>query len=424
MSRENKLSSLSLKDRPDLTQPAAKPARPKVLILSQVLPYPPDAGPKIKTFNLIKFLAQDYAVTLVSFTRPDNTQEQVQTLSQYCEAVYCVPLRRARWRDGLALLGSLGRARPFLIARDRSIAMSRTLDNLTKQTTFSIIHADQLNMAQYALPLPAIGRVLDQHNAVWKIMDRLRQGQKNPFKRLLLELETFKLRRYEQQICRKFEAVLAVSEQDALALKTPCHIIPIGVDTPGTVPLSRQPGSLNLVSLGTMFYPPNIEGALWFAREVFPLILAAEPRATYTIIGPRPPASIYELARHNPNIRVTGYLKDLRPALEASAGLIVPLLSGGGMRVKILEALALGLPIVSSTVGAESIRLENDRTALLADTPEEFARACLKLISDPATGQRLAAAGRQLAWELYDYHRAYEPLREIYSELLFRRQNH
>lgn len=402
----------------DFSKPLVKEKPLRVLILSQILPYPPDAGPKIKTFNLIKFLAKDFAITLVSFTRPGNTQEDVQELRQYCEYVYCIPLHRSHWRDGAALLRSLFGSKPFLMVRDESRQMDKLLGELVARTDYSIVHADQLNMAGFALKLPAGPKVLDQHNAVWKIMDRLRQGERNPLKRVLLELETYKLRRYEQQVCRRFDAVLAVSDRDALAMKVDCQVIPIGVDASGTTPLNLEPSSLNLVSLGTMFYPPNIEGVLWFAREIFPLILAEVPNATYTIIGPRPPASIFELARRNPNIRVTGYLKDLQPALAASAALIVPLLSGGGMRVKILEALALGLPIISTTIGAESIRLENGRTALLADTPKEFAQACLKILGDFTIRKELAGAGRQLAIELYDYQKAYEPLKAVYSQLL------
>ena len=392
--------------------------RPKILILTQVFPYPADAGPKIKTFNLIKFLAQDYAITLVSFIRAENTPDQVQKLLEYCEEVHCIPMRRSRWRDGFALLKSLISAKPFLIVRDQSSQMTRTLDKLVAKKEFALVHADQLNMAQFGLPLPVKAHILDQHNAVWKIIDRLSKNEKNWFKKLLMRLETVKLRRYEQRICREFEVVLTVNRQDARALQLDCQVIPIGFDVAGTDPLKLVSGSLNLVSLGTMFYPPNIEGAIWFATKVFPLILENEPAATYTIIGPRPPAAIKELAHQNPNIRVTGYLTDLRGTLEASCGLIVPLLSGGGMRVKILEALALGLPVISTTVGAESINLENEITGLLADTPQDFAHTCLKLMAEPGLQAQMALAGRQLALEYYDYRKAYEPLREIYSELI------
>lgn len=392
--------------------------KPRILLLTQVLPFPPDAGPKIKTFNLIKYLAQDYAITLVSFVRPDNTPEHTAELLKYCHAVYGVPMRRQRWRDGVALLKSLITNQPFLMVRDQVSEMSQLLDRLARKEGFKLVHADQLNMAQYALPLPIPAKLLDEHNAVWAIAGRLRGGERNPLKKLVLALETYKLRRYELKICRRFDAVLAVSAQDEAALGLPCKVIPIGVDAEGVEPLKLRPGSLNLVSLGTMFYPPNVEGALWFGQEVFPLILKEQPQATYTIIGARPPEAVYAMARQNPSIKVAGYLEDLRPTLEDSAGLVVPLLSGGGMRVKILDALALGLPVISTTVGAEGVQLENNRTALLADSPADFARACLELLKPAGPGSQLALAGRQLALEIYDFRRAYAPLSEVYDRLL------
>ncbi len=398
-----------------------KNSKPQLLLLTQVLPFPPDAGPKIKTFNLIKYLSRSFSITLVSFVRPYNSPEHALALLEYCQQIHTIPLPRSRLRDGLALLRSLISIQPFLMVRDQSVEMTQLLSELVQIKHFDAVHADQLNMAQYALALAIPARLLDQHNAVWTITDRLRHGEpfkKNPFKRLLLELETFKLRRYEPKICRRFDSVLAVSAEDAAALGLPCQLVPIGVDTEETQPLQLAPGSLNLVSLGTMFYPPNVEAALWFGEKIFPLIQRQQPKATYTIIGANPPASIYNLAATNPNIHVSGYVKDLSPLLQASAGLVVPLLSGGGMRVKILDALALGLPIVSTTVGAEGIQLEHNKTALLADTPPAFAEACLQLLDLTGPGRDLAQAGRALAVALYDFRRAYQPLDQIYSQLL------
>ncbi len=400
--------------------PAEANSKPGLLVLTQVLPFPPDAGPKVKTLNLLKHLSQSFSITLVSFVRPDNTPQQCQELLRYCQEVHTVLLRRSRPRDVRSLLTSLVTTEPFLMVRDRSKAFSDLVEKLAQSDRFVAVHADQLNMAQFALalPVPGVVRVLDEHNAVWTITDRLRHGEKTPFKRAVLELETVKLRRYERRICRQFDAVMAVSPQDEAALELKCTVVPIGVDAVGTAPLELKPGSLNLVSLGTMFYPPNMEGALWFGQEVFPYILRRQPGATYTIIGPKPPAALYAMAEKNPAIRITGYVADLRQELENSAGLVVPLLSGGGMRVKILEGLSYGLPMVSTTIGAEGIKLENGRTALLADTPQDFAEAALQLLDPAGPGPRLARAGRQLALEQYDFRQVYKTVDAMYAQLL------
>ncbi len=401
--------------------------KPGLLILTQVLPFPPDAGPKIKTFNLIKYLSRDFSITLVSFVRPDNTPEHTQALLKYCREVYTVPMLRSRTRNIISLAASLVLGQPFLMVRDRSREMSSLLKALVARAEFAAVHADQLNMAQFALALPVTPRVLDQHNAVWTIADRLQKGESNPLKRLLLKLETFKLRRYERKVCRKFQTVLAVSPQDEAALELPCHVIPIGVDAEETKPLELTPGSKNLVSLGTMFYPPNVEAALWFGQKVFPLIQQQQPEATYTIIGAKPPASIYEMAKLNPAIRVLGYVEDLASVLKDSAALVVPLLSGGGMRVKILDALAFGLPIVTTTVGAEGVKLTHNLNALIADSEEAFAHNCLRLLEDNQSNEsligKLALAGRNLVLDTYDFRRAYQPLDEIYAQLLSQSNN-
>jgi polysaccharide biosynthesis protein PslH len=392
--------------------------KPRLLLLTQVLPFPPDAGPKIKTFNLIKYLANRFDITLVSFVRPANTAAHLEALREYCREVHTVSLVRAKLRDVKALARSLITGQPFLMVRDQSGEMAALLARLVKENNFAVVHADQLNMGQFALPLGVPVSVLDQHNAVWLITDRIRSSQTNPLKKLILTLETFKLRRYEQKICKKFSGVLAVSPSDAKALGLECKIVPIGVDAENCQPLARKPGSLNLVSLGTMFYPPNVEGALWFGQKVFPLIQKHRPNATFSIIGANPPAKVYQLAQKNPAIKILGYVENLRPVLEDSAGLIVPLLAGGGMRVKILDALALGLPIITTTLGGEGVALVNEQTALIADTPEEFAEACLKLLDSAELSEVLAGNGRQLALQVYDFRQAYKPLDDFYTNLL------
>lgn len=392
-------------------------AKPRLLLLTQVLPFPADAGPKIKTLNLIKFLADQFAITLVSFVRADNTSSDVRQLLAFCTEVYTVPMVRSRNRDLSAFGQSLWQRQPFLMARDRSAVMCKLLSELSARRDFAVVQADQLNMAQFALEIPAPLRVLDEHNAVWTITERLRRQENNPLKWLVLKLETGKLRRYEQTVCQKFDRVLAVSAADADALGVPCEIAPIGLDVENTVPLERKSGSLNLVSLGTMFYPPNAEGALWFGYEVFPRILQVQPNATFTIVGARPPAALHKLAQKVPNVRMLGYVPDVRPILEDSAGLVVPLLSGGGMRVKILEAFALGLPVISTSVGAEGIALEHGQSGLLANDAAGFARACLDLLESEELGNKLVTNGRQLALNNYDYRRTYQLLREVYGRV-------
>src|SRR4051812_30775933 len=188
----------------------------RILLLTLVVPNPPDSGPKIKTHYLLRYLAQRHAVTLVSFVRSAEEIAAAEALAGLCEAVYTIPMRRSRLRDAGYLLASLVSQRPFLMLRDESMAMRQLLRGLVAREQFDLVHADQLNMAQFALDT-GLPTVLDQHNAVWTIFQRLAR-QERGLKRLMLELEWRRLKRYEGRVCRASAAVMAVSAEDSAAL--------------------------------------------------------------------------------------------------------------------------------------------------------------------------------------------------------------
>jgi len=395
----------------------------RILLLTQVLPYPPDSGPKVKTFYLLKYLAQQHRVTLVSFIRSENEVAQAEALRPYCEAIHTVPMVRSRWRDGWHLISSFLAGRSFIISRDHQRAMHHLLAKLCQQVPFDVVHADQLNMAQFALPLNVPARVLDEHNAVWTIFARLARQLPWGLHRLLLNWEWRRLRRYEGDVCRQFDVVTAVSAEDVTALSeamgqaATIPIIPIAIDTDLEQPVQRQTGATDIVCIGTMYWPPNVDGVLWFSREVFPLIKAQAPQARFVIVGARPPQEVVSLGEQDPNIIVTGYVPDLGDILRQSAMMIIPLRAGGGMRVKILNGLAQGLPMVSTTLGAEGIDVRQNEHILLADSPTKFAAAVLRLLTDRPFADRLGLNARRLAEEKYDYRQACRTWDGIYASL-------
>ena len=164
-----------------------------------------------------------------------------------------------------------------------------------------------------------------------------------------------------------------------------------------------------------MFYPPNVEAVHWFATEAFPAVRRARPEVEFRVVGSRPPARIAELARPDSGVVVTGYVPDLQPILRQAAVMVVPLLSGSGMRVKILEAFARGIPVVSTTIGVEGIDAEPGRHLLVADRPADVAAAVLRLLDDPAEAARLAGAARRLLEERYDWRSALRGLDRLYG---------
>jgi sugar transferase (PEP-CTERM/EpsH1 system associated) len=392
----------------------------KLLLLTQVLPYPPDSGPKIKTLNVIKYLAQHHKITLISFVRGDQSAD-IDHLRRYCEAVYPIPMVRHPLYDVIALARSLLTGQPWVILRDDRREMRRKIKQLLAQEPISIVHVDQLNMAQYAEHIPGVYKVLDTHNALWLLYQRIWQTMKPGPKKWLLGRDWRLLKRFEARICQKFDRVLAVSEEDRAALleavSQPLDItvIPITVDTDEVKPVTRSPDADHILYLGTMYWPPNIDGVYWFIREVLPLLLEKRPNLTFDVVGSRPPQGLLDLSRPETGIHVTGYVKDIAPYLEKAGMMIVPLRAGGGMRVKILEALAYGLPVVSTTIGCEGIVVENGRHILIADSPAEFARVILQLLDNRSLADELGRNGRNLIETTYDYRVALRTLDKIYS---------
>jgi len=392
----------------------------RVLFLSQVLPYPPDSGPKVKTWNMIKYLAQKHDVTLASFVRGDQSAD-IEKLRPYCYAVHVVPMRRGVVRDAWYMGLSSLTGQPFMMIRDDRAAMRHLIDRLAREERFDVAHADQLNMAQYAVRVRQAFKVLDAHNALWLLYKRLTATMSPGPKKWLLEREWRLLKRYEGKVVRRFDAVLSVTEEDKVALleaagvEREITVIPIAVDTEKVRPVAHRPDANHILHIGTMYWPPNIDGVLWFARQVFPLIRQQRPDVQFDVVGARPPQEIVAMGGSGTGINVTGYVADPTPYLQQAALMVVPLRAGGGMRVKILNALAQGIPIVSTTLGAEGIAVTPGQNILTADEPAEFAAACLRLLNDPDLRAQLACSGRRLAEDVYDYHHAYQDIERVYA---------
>jgi glycosyltransferase involved in cell wall biosynthesis len=394
----------------------------RVLWLTQVLPYPPDSGPKVKTFNLIKYLARRCEITLVSFVRGHQSVE-VKQLQGYCKAVYPVPMQRGIGHDSLSMVRSLLSGQPWLMLRDHRTAMRRRLDWLATQEQFEVVHADQLNMCQYAVHMPGSFKLFDAHNALWLLYRRLAATMSPGPKKWLLQRDWRLLKAYEGRVCRAFDAVTAVSPVDKAALVeasgeegSPIQVVPITVDTDEVSRLVRHPHADHVVHVGTMYWPPNIDGVQWFAHHVWPLIRARRPATVFDVIGARPPRRVLALSTPRNGIKVTGYVEALDPYLAHTGVFIVPLRAGGGMRVKILHALAQGLPIVSTRLGCEGIQVTPGHDILIADTPAEFAEAVLRVLRDPDLAAHLSENARRLAETVYDYRIANRPLEAIYQQ--------
>ena len=404
-----------------------------ILFLTQILPFPPTSGPKVKTWHVLRYLADcGHKITLVSFVRPEEVP-YVDEVKKVCAAVHTVPVGRSKMADLYYFLRSQVTGRPFLVERDDLSGVRSLVYQIVSSQAVDVIHADQLTMAQFAFPLPVQNGqkpflVFDAHNAVWTITERMKENAAFYLK-LPLILETKRIMEYEARIVRDFDATLAVTEPDRLALLNALHqqnfegpvpisVIPIGVDTRLIKPVQQVSDSLNILTMGTLYYPPNADGIRWFIQEVFPLIRQQIPAAKLTIIGKSPPKDFLKLAA-NPEsgIVTTGFVPNLDPYFAESAVTVVPVRAGGGMRVRILEAFARAVPVVTTTVGAEGIDARPGVEVSIADSPSEFASAVIRILQDKELRERLAVNGRRLAEEKYDWHVVLKELDNVYHEL-------
>ncbi len=400
----------------------------RVLYLTQVLPYPLNTGARVRQYYVLRYLCQHHTVTLVSFVRDDDRPEHIEHLKSICAAVYLVPMLRSRWRDLRAVAKSLLTRLPIIIARDEIESMSALLARLAAEEPFDVIHADQVSMSEYGLAGGRARRVLDLHNAMYVVTERLAANEPNLLKRIVLRREAQALSRYEARLCAQYDRVTFVTAEDRELIQSQIDrqrmqlpadrftTIPICIDPSEKQPIVPVAHPHRILSLGVMFWPPNAEGALWFAREMWPRIRMQHPELTYTIVGKNPPEELQQLHGQN-NIEVLGYVPDLNQVLAETAAFIVPLRAGGGMRVKILDTWCWGLPVVSTRIGAEGIQVRTGENILLADEADAFASAVLQLVEDTNLNRQLRERGRRWVEENYDWRRIYTAWDEVYSGL-------
>ena len=405
----------------------------RILFLTQIIPYPPNAGPRVKTWHLLRYLSENgYDVTLASFVRPDE-EEYVPVLREVCTAVHTVPIRRSRVADVGYWLKSHMTRRPFLIERDDLTGMRQLVRRLLASEAFDAVHADQLTMTQFALDVQRLEQgkrpfiVFDAHNATWTIWERMRENAPT-FLKPVYQIEENRIKQYEGMLVETFDHTLVVIDPDRDALlegvdmsKRPqlagrISTVPIAIDAQKLQPIRRKPGSHNIMTLGSLNYPPNLDGIRWFMRDIFPLIQQRVSDVTLTVIGKNPPPEFHQMAAQSEGaIVVTGFVEELKPYMEAAAMMVVPVRAGSGMRVRLLEAFSCAMPTVTTTIGMEGIAAEAGKEILLGDDPQSFADASVRLLQDTALQESLARNGRLLAENRYDWRAVLQQMDAVYN---------
>lgn len=397
----------------------------KILLLTPQRPYPPHQGTTLRNFNLIKQLAGQHELHLITFLEPDQTPHDPGPLPQFCQSITTIPMPIRTMRTRLRQL--LLTARPDMSWRLWSPEFVKRLTQYLSQNQVDLVQIEGIEMAPYlaimeqASPKPKI--IYDAHNAEWILQKRACLADVRTPRRWIAALYSWvqwqRLRRYEADLLRRVDHTIAMSPPDEAALREVCPdatmtVVPNGVDVAAYTHYQGQPIPYDLLFTGKMDFRPNIDAVLWFGQHVWPLIQAKRPETTFAIVGQRPHPRLDGL-RELSGLTITGFVESVQPYLAGAKVYVAPLRVGGGTRLKLMEAMAMGVPIVSTTVGAEGFPVTHAQELLLADTPIAFAEAVLELLQNPTRRAKVGQSGQQFAQENYDWKTLVPRLAQVYE---------
>ena len=374
----------------------------RILWIKTELLHPVDKGGRIRTYQMLRSLRREHHITYLALDDGRAAPDALARASEYAHEVVTVPFHppeKLSLAFFAALLRNLLSSLPYAVARYRSAALRGEIQRLAGSADLVVCDflAPSINVPE-GLPVPA---VLFQHNVEAMIWERHAAVPQNPLRRWYMRRQWQRMRRFEAAECRRFAHVVAVSELDARVMSRDYGVASVthvatGVDLEYFKPVGpRESDGMELVFVGSMDWMPNDDGIRWFADAVFPRVQQLLPAAKLTIVGRTPSTGIREIAARNPAITVTGSVPDVRPYLQRAAVSIVPLRIGGGTRLKIYEAMAMGTPIVATAIGAEGLPLTNGEQLLIADSPESQSLAIARLLDDRAFAATIALAATQ-----------------------------
>ncbi len=387
----------------------------RILWLKSDLLLPLDKGGKLRTWHLMRHLAQRHDITYLAFAEPGTPAADVEGMKAVATRVETIT--RAEPAKGTARFYAdaalhLVDPLPYAVGKYRSRAFRQRLRDLLAREAFDLIVCDFLfpavNLPE-RLPCPAVMFTHNVESEIWRRHAETKTG----INKRLYGAQYRRMLRYEGRTLARFDGVLAVSDVDRDtfarlypgAMKSPVHVVQTGVDTDYFRATSDPQSAIRkgLVFTGSMDWLPNEDAMLYFCRDVLPIVRAQEPETTVTIVGRAPTPAVRTLADEHAGVHVTGRVDDVRPYMRDAAVYIVPLRIGGGTRLKIFEAMAMGKAVVSTTIGAEGLPVVDGTHVVIADEPDAFARSVVALMRDPARRTALEAAARTLVLERYDW---------------------
>lgn len=386
----------------------------RILLVSPYFPYPPHDGGKVRMYNLIRHLAAENELYLLSYIETLNAREYAPALEMFCKKVYTV-LRDENKR----IMGEdLPRSISFFYTPEMIEALERTLAEVKPD----IVQIDFLIMTQYVNHLGGIPAVYTEHDMSNINFEQSFHDRDLPEKERFVEWN--KLVQFEKKILGKFAAAIVLTERDKKILEgflpgTRSALVPTGVDIHRYRPNEKEAAAPTLVYVGHYRHYPNYDAVQYFLKDIFPLIAKEKPETRFLIVGSGVTREM--LALGSDRVTITGEVEDVGKYLGQATVFVAPVRLGGGIKGKVLEAMASGLPVVATREASEGIQCRDGEHVLVAESAADFAAKTLALLEDRQLREKLAAAGRRLVEEEYDWRRIAGTLDSLYGTLLQRR---
>ncbi len=394
----------------------------RILFLSTWLPYPPNQGSKIRAYHLLRALAEAHPTALLSFQDAPVQPEWLEHLGRLCARVEVVPRRpfdRSRLKTWLGWFSP----RPSAIVGGHSPEMAASVRRTVVDWRPDAVVALTFVTAPYAQAAQVQTRVVDVDNLLALMLREEAQAARGIPQRIRRSLAYRKFRAYERQLYPRFDQCLVTSalDRERIAAYIPLlpqqiGLVPNGVDLAHYRPDFRQDGRQGLVFSGALTYGPNRDAMEHFLSRIYPAIQASAPETGLTITGSTAGVRLKSL-RSNGHVRFTGHVDDIRPVVAGAAVCVVPLRQGAGTRLKILEAMALGTPVVSTSKGAEGLEVRSEEHLLIADDADQFAEHTLRLLRSPQLRARLAAKAYDMMREKYDWAKIRAGFRQLVEQV-------
>lgn len=380
---------------------------------------PVDTGGKIRSYNILRHLARSHEVTLLSYYggKKDSAYEtEIQQELPGTQSIATSALDGSPVAQSIDYLRRVLQPAPFAVSKFTHPSVRRAVASALTAKTFDIAVCDFLSASLNFPDAQSAPVVLFQHNVETALWRRMASTETNPAKRLAYTLEAAKMARYEQRTLRKFHHIIAVSDHDRqqmLAMAPECDItvVPTGVDTQKysvAPPATANPP--RIVFTGSMDWEPNLDAVAYFCQDIFPRVLSEFPSAVFQIVGRNPHPRVKQLAAEH--VQVTGTVPSVAQYIRDATLVIVPLRIGGGTRLKIFEAMAMGKAVISTSIGAEGLDVHSGRDLILADDPAAFAEAILSLLRDAGLRQNYERAAAALAAQ-YDWSNIVQRFAEV-----------